>query len=101
MQLHVAFPFKAHYKVIEAVRCLNWYKSNAHFQSNYYKQHKLGSLLGMTTKSVCTLIIQLIFLQQHFLILMLCNITGTGVNACVIAWALGLCDILVTTMCFN
>ena len=54
---------------------MSWYKANAHFQRVYYKQHKLGCHLG-TTKSVYTLIIQLIFLQQHFPILMPCNITS-------------------------
>ena len=38
-------------------------------------QRELGGLLGMT-KSVYTLIIQLIFLQQHFPIPIPCNITS-------------------------
>ena len=81
---------------------MSWYKADAHFQSVYYKQRKLGGLLGTTTKSACTLIIQLIFLQWHFPILMSCNITSyckaQAVLMHVIAWALKLCDILATTM---
>ena len=34
---------------------MGWYKANAHFHREYYKQRKLGSLLG-TTKSVCTIL---------------------------------------------
>ena len=44
------FPLKVHYKAIK-MRWLDM-EANAYFHRDYYKQRKLGGLLGMTTKSL-------------------------------------------------
>ena len=63
---------------------MSCYKASAHFQRIYYKQRKLGGLLG-ATKSVYTLIIQLIFLQHYSHAMQYHKLLhGMGINACVL-----------------
>ena len=52
------FPLKIHYKAIKilAVRWVGTRLLMQIFHRDFYKRRKLGSLLGMTTKSVCSIL---------------------------------------------